>query len=58
MSLFENKTIWSALFSFLGAHVCAPFVCMFSVANEQLPEDGQIRLKHVATECDFNVILN
>jgi hypothetical protein len=24
----------------------------------QLPEDGQVRLKHVAVDCDFNVILN
>jgi hypothetical protein len=23
-----------------------------------LPEDGQVRPKHVATDCDFNVILN
>jgi hypothetical protein len=26
--------------------------------NEQLPEDGQVRPKHVADDCDFNVILN
>jgi 3-phosphoglycerate kinase len=26
--------------------------------NEQLPQDGQIRPKHVAVGCDFNVILN
>jgi hypothetical protein len=25
---------------------------------EQLPEDGQVRPKHVAGDCDFNVILN
>jgi hypothetical protein len=26
--------------------------------SEQLPEGGQVRPKHVATDCDFNVILN
>jgi hypothetical protein len=26
--------------------------------TEQLPEDGQIRPKHVAVDCDFSVILN
>jgi hypothetical protein len=26
--------------------------------NEYLPEDGQIRPKHAAADCDFNVILN
>jgi hypothetical protein len=27
-------------------------------ASEQLPEDGQVRPKHVAVDCNFNVILN
>jgi hypothetical protein len=26
--------------------------------SEQLPEDGQVGPKHVAIDCDFNVILN
>jgi 3-phosphoglycerate kinase len=26
--------------------------------SEQLPEDGQVRPKHVAVDCDINVILN
>jgi hypothetical protein len=26
--------------------------------SEQLPEDGQVRPKHVAAECEINVILN
>jgi hypothetical protein len=26
--------------------------------SEQLPEDDQVVPKHVATDCDFNVILN
>jgi hypothetical protein len=26
--------------------------------SEQLPEDGQVRPKHVAVDCNFNVILN
>jgi hypothetical protein len=26
--------------------------------NEQLPDDGQGRAKHVAVDCDFSVILN
>jgi hypothetical protein len=26
--------------------------------SEQLPEDDQVRLKHAAVDCDFNVILN
>jgi hypothetical protein len=26
--------------------------------NEQLPEDGQVRPKHVAINCDFDVVLN
>jgi hypothetical protein len=26
--------------------------------SEQLPEDGQEKLKHVAVDYDFNVILN
>jgi hypothetical protein len=26
--------------------------------NEQFPEDGQVRPKHVAVDYDFNVILN
>jgi hypothetical protein len=26
--------------------------------SEQLPEHGQLRLKHVAADCDFNVIFN
>jgi hypothetical protein len=26
--------------------------------SEQLPEDGQVGPKHVAVDCDFNVILN
>jgi 3-phosphoglycerate kinase len=26
--------------------------------SEQLPEDGQVRPKHVAIDCDFNVILD
>jgi hypothetical protein len=26
--------------------------------SEQLPEDGKVRLKHAAIDCDFNVILN
>jgi hypothetical protein len=25
---------------------------------QKVPEDGQVRLKHVAVGCDFNVILN
>jgi hypothetical protein len=30
----------------------------FSQKREQLPEDGQVRSKHVAVDCDFTVILN
>jgi hypothetical protein len=26
--------------------------------SEQMLEDGQVRLKYVAVDCDFNVILN
>jgi hypothetical protein len=26
--------------------------------SEQLTEDGQVGPKHVAIECDFNVVLN
>jgi hypothetical protein len=26
--------------------------------SEQLPEDGEVMPKHVAVDCDFNVILN
>jgi hypothetical protein len=26
--------------------------------SDQLPEDGQVRPKHAAADCDFNVILN
>jgi hypothetical protein len=26
--------------------------------SEHLPEDGQVRLKHVAVDCDINVTLN
>jgi hypothetical protein len=26
--------------------------------SEQLPEDGQVRPKQVAINCDFNVIVN
>jgi 3-phosphoglycerate kinase len=26
--------------------------------SEQLPEDGQVRPKHVAVDCDCNVTLN
>jgi 3-phosphoglycerate kinase len=26
--------------------------------NGQLPEDGQVRPKHVVVDCDFNIILN
>lgn len=26
--------------------------------SEQLHEDGQVRLKHVAIDCEFDVILN
>jgi hypothetical protein len=33
--------------------------CSVTVSkSEQLPEDGQVRPKHVATDGDFNVILN
>jgi hypothetical protein len=31
---------------------------MVVLKSEQLPADGQVRLKHVAVDCDFNVILN
>jgi hypothetical protein len=31
--------------------------CMAISKSEQLPEDGQVRLKHLAVDCDFNVIL-
>jgi hypothetical protein len=26
--------------------------------SEQLPEDGQVGPKHVAVDCDFNVVIN
>jgi hypothetical protein len=26
--------------------------------TEQFPEDDQVRPKHVAVDCDFNIILN
>jgi hypothetical protein len=35
-----------------------PTVCTVAVSvDEQLPEDGLVRLKHVAIRCDFNDIL-
>jgi hypothetical protein len=33
--------------------------CSVAVSkSEQFPENGQVRLKHVALDCDFNFIRN
>jgi hypothetical protein len=31
--------------------------CCAAASVEQLPEDGHVKLKYVAIECDFNGIL-
>jgi hypothetical protein len=69
--VFENITFYPFPRHF---HLAACIFCvvLFSPVNvgvvllsllllcavARLPEDGQVRPKHIAVDCDFNVILN
>jgi hypothetical protein len=57
---FSNKYIlvWTTKCNSIEIFWLKNWCSMAFSKSELLPEDGQIRPKHIAVDCDFNVILN